>query len=729
MDLIRDYSSESDSGEEESEEKKSREIITEAQSPPAPPPLQIFSQQYQNMHSGSKVSVLFTSIPWNPSITTLARLEKAVNYSISQLPSLSNNYRFVVPNKDPFRLEKHHITICPALHMKEAVELQFIDCVREKLVKSKPSSTLLSNSRGKSSPLSKIIHSKTSICLRLEDTITIGKSPLKDSLFCMLKIKQTPETLQYLSSLQESCTTAADRVGAQLQFPELLKDPLHVSIATGYVTRKSLSDQEVKEINHSLSSINVGQFTKDIDVAVDEMTIRNIMSKSHQKAIERQLLDIVNSRGNDNRCGECGAEYPTWASYNLGMFLCGRCASAHRRILGPPNYNISKVKSLTLDRWSDQQVDKLRRVGNARAKKRWNPKRIPFPFDGDDDVTAVEQYIRDKYILGKFRDDDVDPSEFDDDRMSKYSSNDDSHSRHSARSRSNSTRSIQQLPKLTHRKLTTYEYSQYQLQQNQMRSFGYQDRDAALESLLLANGDVELAIDIYKQDAKVNPGKEEIAPGLPTRPRPTTAQAQSTTSSGPVSSNSDWWSNPGSNVGSATVSTMPTGAQPVTPQIYQYTDPVTGLVSYVDSNGQEYLDPNNPQHQQQLMNMTNPQLVAQQTNKQNIMSLYNQPTTASPQSQGGQQQQSYFPQQNGLAQAAQTGLNQPGFGYIQQPQPQSQQQTQPQATGFGQVPQPQFTGFGQQQPQVTGLAQPPQTQFTGYGQPQQSGFYNQQGFR
>jgi len=332
------------------------------------------------------------------------------------------------------------------------------------------------------------------------------------------------------------------------------------------------------------------------------------------------------------------------------------------------------------------------------------PQENSFPLDGDDDIAAVEQYIRDKYILGKFRDDDVDPSEFDDDRMSKYS-NDDSHSRRSARLRSNSTRSIQQLPKLTHRKLTTYEYSQYQAQQNQMRTFGYQDRDAALESLLLANGDVELAIDIYKQDAKINPGKEEIAPGLPSRPRPSTTQAQSTTSTGAVSSTSDWWSNPGSTAGSTTVSSMPTGIQAATPQIYQYTDPVTGQVSYVDSNGQEYLDPNNPQHQQQLMGMTNPQLIAQQTNKQGIMSLYNQPTTMSPQSQGVQQQtQLYFPQQNGLMQPSQTGLSQPGFGFAQQPQ---------------QPPQQQFTGFGQ----------PGQPQFTGFGQQQQTGFYNQQGYR
>ncbi|EMG48165.1 GTS1 Protein GTS1 [Candida maltosa Xu316] len=395
------------------------------------------------------------------------------------------------------------------------------------------------------------------------------------------------------------------------------------------------------------------------------------MSRKSEKEKSGRLIEIVNSNANRNKCGECGAPYPTWASYNIGILLCGRCSSLHKRILGPPNQNVSKVKSLTLDSWTDSQIDHLQRVGNRRANKKWNSKRIPFPYDGDDDVSAVEQYLRDKYINGKFRDDNIETSDYDD-RFSKFSGgaggDDDGvySSRTSLRSRSSSMN----IPKLTHRKLTTFEYTQYGTQAMKIRSYGFNDQDAVLESLLLSSGNIELALDILEQDAKINPHKDEIAPQLPRRPAQPQPSTTTTTNTAPsASSGGDWWNG-------QTTTTQQQQQQPgvVSPQIYQYTDPVTGQISYIDSNGQEYLDPNNPQHQQQLMQMNNPQLVAQQTNKQSIMSLYNQPT------------------------------NQP------------QQQPQQQFTGY--VQQPQFTGFGQ----------PQQPQFTGFGQPQQQNPYGQQGY-
>lgn len=56
-----------------------------------------------------------------------------------------------------------------------------------------------------------------------------------------------------------------------------------------------------------------------------------------------------------------------------------------------------------------------------------------------------------------------------------------------------------------------------------IRLYGYNDRDAVLESLLLSNGNIELALDILEQDSKINPTKEEIAPELPRRPQPSSA--------------------------------------------------------------------------------------------------------------------------------------------------------------------------------------------------------------
>ena len=34
-------------------------------------------------------------------------------------------------------------------------------------------------------------------------------------------------------------------------------------------------------------------------------------------------------QGNDE-CSDCGLVTPEWASYNLGIFLCTRCAAVHR---------------------------------------------------------------------------------------------------------------------------------------------------------------------------------------------------------------------------------------------------------------------------------------------------------------------------------------------------------------------------------------------------------------
>lgn len=415
------------------------------------------------------------------------------------------------------------------------------------------------------------------------------------------------------------------------------------------------------------------------------------MSKRHQKNVERQLIEIVNLAGNDNKCGECGAGYPTWASWNLGILLCGRCASVHRRVLSA---DVSKVKSLTLDTWSNEQIERLRRIGNRRARKRWNPKRVPFPHSDDDDLGPIEQYVRDKYLDGRFRDDAIDDGEYNDRDDYEPST---SRSRLNlalvnSRPRSRARSTGGQLPVLTHRKMTTFENSQYSAQTGKILGFGYKNRDSVVEALILADGDIETALDILDNDARVNPEGQEQAPKLPSRPSSSRPAATSVLETNPMSQllqppQNDWWSGTSA---SAPASTTATG-----PQIYQYTDPITGQVSYIDANGQQYLDTNNPQHQQLLAQQTNPQLIAQQTNKQNILSLYNQPTNVGDPSQLQQQQiqqQQLQQQQLHQQQLQQQQLQQQQLQ--QQYQQQQMYQQYPQQTGFMQQSQafPQATG-------------------------------------
>uniref|UniRef100_A0A3B4FI27 Arf-GAP domain-containing protein n=1 Tax=Pundamilia nyererei TaxID=303518 RepID=A0A3B4FI27_9CICH len=43
---------------------------------------------------------------------------------------------------------------------------------------------------------------------------------------------------------------------------------------------------------------------------------------------------------------------PRWASWNLGVFMCIRCAGIHRNL----GVHISRVKSVNLDQWTPEQI-------------------------------------------------------------------------------------------------------------------------------------------------------------------------------------------------------------------------------------------------------------------------------------------------------------------------------------------------------------------------------------
>ncbi|PCD43608.1 hypothetical protein AU210_002699 [Fusarium oxysporum f. sp. radicis-cucumerinum] len=95
-------------------------------------------------------------------------------------------------------------------------------------------------------------------------------------------------------------------------------------------------------------------------------------------------------------CSDCKRnKHPRWASWNLGVFICIRCSGIHRGM----GTHISRVKSVDLDSWTDEQLQSVLSWGNARANKYWEAKLAPGHAPSE---AKIENFIRTKYELKRW---------------------------------------------------------------------------------------------------------------------------------------------------------------------------------------------------------------------------------------------------------------------------------------------------------------------------------------
>ena len=90
-------------------------------------------------------------------------------------------------------------------------------------------------------------------------------------------------------------------------------------------------------------------------------------------------------------CADCKRnKHPRWASWNLGVFVCIRCSGIHRGM----GTHISRVKSVELDAWKDEQMQSILKWGNTRANKYWEAK---LAVGHSPSEAKIENFIRTKY--------------------------------------------------------------------------------------------------------------------------------------------------------------------------------------------------------------------------------------------------------------------------------------------------------------------------------------------
>uniref|UniRef100_A0A2K6RRT8 Small ArfGAP 1 n=1 Tax=Rhinopithecus roxellana TaxID=61622 RepID=A0A2K6RRT8_RHIRO len=95
------------------------------------------------------------------------------------------------------------------------------------------------------------------------------------------------------------------------------------------------------------------------------MATRSCREKAQKLNEQHQLILSKLLREEDNKyCADCEAKGPRWASWNIGVFICIRCAGIHRNL----GVHISRVKSVNLDQWTAEQIQCMQDMGNTKAR-------------------------------------------------------------------------------------------------------------------------------------------------------------------------------------------------------------------------------------------------------------------------------------------------------------------------------------------------------------------------
>eukprot|EP01132_Coremiostelium_polycephalum_P011617 gene11617-14225_t len=161
----------------------------------------------------------------------------------------------------------------------------------------------------------------------------------------------------------------------------------------------SLNSQPLEKSSSFLNSSLLGGKSSHHHPQTNSLSNNHHGGAQQSDEVNQQVLRILQKVGGNNICADCDSPDPDWASINLGILICKTCSGVHRSL----GTHISKVRSLTLDKWSPENIWFMKEVGNTKFN-------LLFEHHTSDQVKPTEksdratkeQWIRAKYKNKEF---------------------------------------------------------------------------------------------------------------------------------------------------------------------------------------------------------------------------------------------------------------------------------------------------------------------------------------